>query len=275
MGKRISAWLFVLLAAVLIIPGVTALAAPEIKVNVSAGFDGKSKYGKGGPAVITIENSGTPFSGDLVIDVQESYNLGMGRAIPLDIGSGETKTVSLILPNIDDGYGMVNTKRIYLYEGGWKNGKEIPHKGTQRLVSPSYSEDSAFVLMFTTNADRLTALKGAKVSSSQNTQLIDASKLDISNLPDEALGWESIDFMVIDEYPLADLQVAKQEALLGWVRSGGTLVIGGSDNVEAEVGIFSDYLPLSLKDRKETNPLTLNEWTKTEGFEFPIPSYVI
>ena len=53
--------------------------------------------------VITIENSGTPFSGDLVIDVQESYNLGMGRAIPLDIGSGETKTVSLILPNIDDG----------------------------------------------------------------------------------------------------------------------------------------------------------------------------
>ena len=76
--------------------------------------------------------------------------------------------------------------------------------------------------------------------------------------------------MVIDEYPLADLQVAKQEAILGWVRSGGTLVIGGSDNVEAEVGIFSDYLPMKLKERKETNPFTLNEWAKTEGFEYPI-----
>ena len=112
-----------------IIPGVTALAAPDIKVNVSAGFDGKSKYGKGGPAVITIENSGTPFSGDLVIDVQESYNLGMGRAIPLDIGSGETKTVSLILSNIDDGYGMVNTKRIFLMKAVGKMGKRYPTKG--------------------------------------------------------------------------------------------------------------------------------------------------
>ena len=27
----------------------TALAAPDIKVNVSAGIDGKAKYGKGAP----------------------------------------------------------------------------------------------------------------------------------------------------------------------------------------------------------------------------------
>ena len=52
--------------------------------------------------------------------------------------------------------------------------------------------------------------------------------------------------MIVDEYPLADLSAKQQEALVGWVRSGGILVMGGSDNSRAEAGVFADYLPLQL-----------------------------
>lgn len=276
MMKKISAWLVLMLAAVVIFPGVTTFAVADLKVSVSTGLDGKTKYGKGAPVTITVENNGTPFSGDIVIDVQESYSLGSGHAIPFDIGTGETKTVTLTLPAIDDRYmyGSAMTKRIYLYEGGWKKGKEVAYKGSGQITSgSSFSFDSPFVATFTTNVDRLAALRNMTITGTETKQIISASKLDASKLPDEALGWEAVDFMVVDEYPLADLEGAKQEALLSWVRSGGILVIGGSDNVKEEVGIFSDYLPLLLKERTETEPLVFNEWTKTEGFNQPIPSY--
>ena len=274
MKKKVFAWLFILLAVVFTLPGANALAAPDITVSVSTGFDGKSKLGKGAPVLLTIENNGSPFSGDLVIDMDDSYNMGAGRAIPLDIESGETKTVSFTIARADNGHGFSsNLKRIFLYEGGWKKGEEISHRGAQQLNTSSYPDDSAFLLLFTNNADRLAALKDSNISSSKNTQIINASKLHQSNLPDEAFGWESIDFIIIDEYPIADLPTVKQDAIVGWVRSGGVLVIGGSNNIKGEMGNFSDYLPLDLKGQTVTNPSILNEWTKTEGFELPIPSY--
>lgn len=277
MGKKISALLFVLLAIIMVLPGLNAFAAPTLKVSVTTGFDGKSKYEKGAPAQITIENSGTAFSGDLVLDIQSSYNLGTGRAIPLDIESGETKTISLILPKSEDryghGFGSTIVKTIFLYEGGWEKGKELTHEGAQQFSPATYSYDSTFVFMFTNNIDRLSALKKAKGSQFSNTQYIDGSKFNASILPDEVKGWEMIDMMVVDEFPLADIHQTKQEALLEWVRSGGKLFIGSSDNVHTEVGIFSEFLPLKLSDRNETDPSILNNWANTEGFVSPIPSF--
>ncbi|MFD1929045.1 hypothetical protein ACFSFY_13460 [Sporosarcina siberiensis] len=277
MGKKISALVFVLLAVIMVLPGVNASAAPDLKVSVTTGFDGKSKYDKGAPAQIKIENSGTAFSGDLVIDIQSSYNLGSGRAIPLDIESGESKTISLVMPSSEDhyghGFGSGAVKRIFLYEGGWEKGKELKHKGAQQFSPASYGFDSAFVFMFTNNIDRLSALKKAKGTQFNNAQYIDGSKIDGSILPDELLGWEMIDIIVMDEYPLADLPQQKQEALLAWVRSGGKLFIGSSDNINTEVGIFSEYLPLKLGDRNELDPGLLNNWANTEEFSSPIPSF--
>ncbi|WP_438316653.1 hypothetical protein [Sporosarcina sp. FA9] len=277
MGKKISALIFVLLAVIMVLPGVNASAAPDLKVSVTTGFDGKSKYDKGAPAQIKIENSGTAFSGDLVIDIQSSYNLGTGRAIPLDIESGETKTISLVMPSSEDhygyGFGSAAVKRIFLYEGGWEKGKELTHKGAQQFKPATYGYDSAFVFMFTNNIDRLSALKKAKGTQFNSTQYIDGSKLDGSVLPDEVMGWEMIDIMVLDEYPLADLSLTKQEALLAWVRSGGKLYIGSSDNINTEVGIFSEYLPLKLGDRNELDSELLNNWVNTEEFGSPIPSF--
>lgn len=280
MMKKVSAWLVILLMTVAIIPVATTFAAGEektadIKVSVSTGLDGKTKYGKGAPVTITVENSGPPFSGDIVVDIKESYNLGSGHAIPFDIGTGETKAVTFTLPNTDDSYmyGSVTAKQIYLYEGGWKKGKAIAYKGAGQLTSSSFPPHSAFIATFTTNTDRLLALQNMNITGVETTQVIHTSNMDSAKLPSDVIGWEVVDFMVVDEYPLADLDESIQKALLDWVRAGGMLVIGGSDNAEAEVGIFSDYLPLTLKGKTETNPLVFNEWVEQEVFEQPISSY--
>ena len=278
MWKKFAVFLVLLIGLIVFIPEVNALAAPDLKVSVSAGIDGKAKEGKGAPIIIVIENSGTAFSGDLVIDVPSYFTTGSGEAIPLDIGAGETKTISLVIPNMTDMNnmygGMSNTKTIFLYEGGWEKGKEIVHKGAQKLTTTMYYDDSKFIVTFTDNPDRLGALKNSRILNASTSQIISASKMGEPNFPEEAAGWGAADFIIIDEYPLADLSEKKQNALLGWVRSGGILVIGGSDNVKAETGVFSDHLPLTLKGSTEANPEVLNKWAGTKGFEGTIPSYL-
>ena len=45
--------------------------------------------------------------GTMVIDMEYTYSMGAGQAFPLEIGAGETKTVSFINPKMDDnGIGM-------------------------------------------------------------------------------------------------------------------------------------------------------------------------
>ncbi|NYF24065.1 hypothetical protein [Sporosarcina sp. JAI121] len=275
MWKKLALFLFLFIGLIISIPTVNALAAPDLTVTVSVGIDGKVKEGKGAPLVIVVENNGTAFNGDLVIDVPNDYMTGSGEAIPLDIGAGETKTISLVIPNVTNmNEGMSNAKTIFLYEGGWEKGKEIVHKGAQKVTAALFYHESKFIVTFTENPDRLGALKNSRILDASNNQIISTSKMSEPNIPVEAAGWGAADFIIVDEYPLADLSAKKQEALLGWVRSGGILVIGGYANVNAEAGIFSGYLPLTLKGSIESNPEVLNNWVGIKGFEGVIHSYL-
>ena len=253
----------------LFLPAVNASAAPELKVKVTAGFDGKAKFGKGAPITVEIENSGTSaFNGDMVIDTQQSYESGVGEVFPLDIGAGETKTVNFINPKMFDFnmYGM-NSKSIFFYEGGWKKGKEIEHKGTQQITVAMYHDDTKIITAFTGNIDRLSALKGIRLANYPSTQLIDASKITSKKLPEEAAGWGPTDMIIVDEYPIADMSSAEQQALLNWVRSGGIIIFGGSDHSEVESGVFAEYLPLTLNGKTAVGPEVFNEWTSREDFD--------
>ncbi len=260
---------------ILIIPGVTALAKPDLTVKVSAGIDGKAKYEKGAPVSITIENTGTHFSGDLVIDVVESYQQGMGKAFPLEIGTGETKTISFFVNNLDGMSGMYGNqhfKSIYLYEGGWKKGKEIKYSGAKFPTATMY-HDEKMIVTFTNNIDRLIALKSVDIGPVPNVLVINSEKIDVMNFPDDARGWDMVDYVVMDEYAFADLQSEKQLALLEWVKNGGIIIIGSSDNLENEVGVFAPYLPLKLTEQIDVVPTVLNEWADTTEFEETIRVY--
>lgn len=275
MIKKIIGLFFAFLVIIILMPEVTAHAAPNLKVSVTAGIDGKAKMERGGPIAITVENTGTSFSGDLVVDVLESYDQGAGRAIPLELGSGETKTLSFVVNNLDalgGMYGQPSKQSIFFFEGGWEKGKEIPYKGP-KILTASLFQDTKFIVTFTNNIDRLASLKGIEIGSTSDVQVIDSSKIDIPNFPNDVLAWDSVDYMVFDEYALADLKIEKQEALLEWVQKGGTIVIGSSDNVEGEAGVFSSYLPLKLKEQTTIEASLLNEWAKTDDFVDPIQAY--
>ena len=60
--------------------------------------------------------------------------------------------------------GTSNTKTIFLYEGGWRKGKEMAHKGAQEITATLYSDDTKIMALLTDNIDRLGAVNNVRLS---------------------------------------------------------------------------------------------------------------
>ncbi|MDI2589604.1 hypothetical protein OR571_21490 [Psychrobacillus sp. NEAU-3TGS] len=247
--RKLTLFISALFIYFTILPTVSVLAAPNLNVKVTTGFNGKAKYGEGLPITLTVENKGEAFSGDLVLDTVESYNLGNAIAIPFEIGAGETKTVQVAVSGLGEDYSYQGStvQLIHFFEGGWEKGKSIDFKGTKNLRTNFYDPTTIFYLTLTDSADRLKALNQIKQPNQINDEVIHVAQLSNFSLPNEAVAWEMADYIILDEFVLADLADAQQQALIDYVNSGGNIVIGASDNLIAEVGKLGEYLPLTLE----------------------------
>ena len=232
----------------ILLPSIEALAAPELNVKVTTGFNGKAKYGEGLPISLTVENKGDAFSGDIVLDLAESYNLGNAQSIPFEIGAGETKTIQVGASGLAEDYMYQgnNVQMIHFFEGGWEKGKSITFKGNKTFKTSFQDPATIYYLTLTESADRLKVLNQLKQPNQMNDEIIHVAQQSDFVLPEEAVAWEMADYIIIDEFVIADLTEQQQQALIDYVSYGGIMVVGASDNVAAELGSISGYLPLNL-----------------------------
>lgn len=247
--RKFSFVISALLISLILLPTINALAAPNLQVKATAGFNGKAKYGEGLPITITVENKGDAFSGDIVLDLMESYNLGNAQAIPFEVGAGETKTIQIAASGLTEDYMYQgsNAQLIHFYEGGWKKGKSIDYKGTKNLRATFLDTATPFYFTLTNSADRLKMLNQIKQQNQLNGEVIHVAQLNNFTLPMESEAWKMADYIIIDEFVLADLVEKQQQALIDYVSTGGVIVIGASDNIVAELGKLGNYLPLSIQ----------------------------
>ena len=266
MHRRLLAFfVFALFVGFFIMPQLS-LAAPQITIDSNAGFQNKVKYEKGLPIQFTLTNEGSAFSGDLVLSFSETYNLGAGVALPLELAKGESKTLQIATSGLSDMYysGAPSDQSIYLFEGGWEKGKSIAFKGKKNIQPSYYTPMSVFVGTLTTNADRLSALKQLVIPSSEGIEVIHLNQLKDFTLPPEVQAWDSIDYLVLDEFAYSDLSAPTQQAILQWVQQGGHVITGSTSNLQAELGNLSEYLPLELGEAQQV---------KVPGLEKAVPVY--
>lgn len=230
-----------------------ASAAPKLDVNAEAGISNKIKYNTPVPLKLTITNSGSAFSGDLVVDAAESYSVGSGLVYPLDIAEGETKTIQLYLNGLTDDYLYNGSQQVNLfnfYEGGIEKGKLVDYTG-KKVIRPQFHEQEAtFVYTLTENSDRLSGLQRLRQFSAYNVEVFHVNQLKGFELPSNPKGLEMADVLAVDEISLTDFSDQQQQAIYSWVENGGTILIGSSDQVEASSGIFKDHLPLILSSER-------------------------
>ncbi|MCM3390517.1 hypothetical protein [Ureibacillus chungkukjangi] len=255
MLKRIIPIVFLLSFFVSFLHIDSASAAPKLDVSAEVGISNKVKYYTPLPLKLTITNSGSAFSGDLVIDAAESYSVGSGLVYPIDIAEGETKTIQLYLNGLSDDYmynGSQQPNLFYFYEGGIEKGKAVKYTGTKAVRPQFHDLEASFVYTLTENSDRLSALQRLRQFSTYNVEVFHVNQLKKFEMPAEAKGLAMADVIAVDEISLADYTEKQQQAIYSWVESGGTLLIGASDQVEASSGIFKEHLPLVLSNEKVT-----------------------
>ncbi|MGE7917674.1 DUF7408 domain-containing protein [Viridibacillus sp. NPDC093762] len=259
------------------LPGIQmeAFAAPKLDVKTSVGFANKGKYNRGLPLTITVKNTGTAFSGDIVIDSMQDYNTGSGIAIPVEIGENETKSIEVAFEQFSDAYigNGSNQQMIHFYEGGWKKGKSIEYTGKANVNPQLLEADIPIVFTLTSNADRLLGLTKLGKNNATRMEVIDVAQLNDFTIPSKAASWSAGDVLVIDEYKLADLTEEQQQAIIEWVKNGGKAIIGASINVDAEVGLLKEYLPLTLGEEQTVSKETLNKLTKGGNFKENVTAY--
>ncbi|RNF40751.1 hypothetical protein [Planococcus salinus] len=255
MCRRLMAFAVSILMAVLFFVPQQVLAAPDITVDAEAGIGNKVKSGEGMPVQITFSNAGSAFSGDVVLSYAESYRLGTGLAIPVELAAGESKTIQFASNGISDNYfpGGQSRQSIFLYEGGWENGTSIDFNGTKNFRPSFFAPDSVVIATLTANSDRLLQLEEMNVGNSGTTEIYHLNQQEEFPLPADPLAWEMIDYLVIDEYAYSDLPDALQQTILQWVQQGGKVMFGATGNVAAEAGNLNEFLPLSLGESVEAD----------------------
>ncbi|WP_205101737.1 hypothetical protein [Lysinibacillus composti] len=232
-----------------------ASAAPNLEVKMDVGVNNKVKYSTPLPLNITVTNSGSAFSGDLVIDAAESYALGSGLVYPVDIAEGETKTIQLYLNGLSDDYMYSNNQQyrlVYFYEGGLEKGKLIDYKGSANARPQYYEPEATFIYTLTENSDRLSALLRLGQNTPQGYEVFHLNQLKNFEYPTDSKGFEMADILAVDEESITDLPQDVQQAIYDWVEQGGTLLVGASDQLSASMGIFQQRLPLKLLNERQS-----------------------
>lgn len=231
-----------------------ANAAPKLEVNAEVGIGGKIKRYAPVPLKITITNNGTDFSGDFVIDVHESYDVGAGLVYPLTIAEGETKTIHVTLNALEEAYNSMGTQQkiFHFYEGGIEKGKSIDYKGTSTLRPFFHELDHIYLFTLTENSDRLSNLYQLTEDASSGVEIFHLKDIKDYELPTDSNGFQLVDILVVDEVSLTDLSQEQQQALFHWVQLGGTLLVGASDQISVSMGVFQSHLPLTLLQERIT-----------------------
>ncbi len=224
---------------------VSAAEESGLTITVDEGFDGKVKRGEGFPVVLNVENSGEDFSGSVLVSFYPSYNSGGSIPVKIEVPAGETRTFQLSLPGMTEDHQSYyqNEPSIHVFEGDWKDGKQLTYKG-DKAVKPKFIDDATtFIGVLSENYDRLKELR--------TTSSATMAELNPDILPAQAMGLESIDVMIVDEYSLSQLSDAQQTALKEWIKVGGTLIAGAAPDAQATYGELFELLP--MKPDKEAD----------------------
>ncbi|MFV0344123.1 MAG: hypothetical protein ACK5JH_14760 [Anaerocolumna sp.] len=205
---------------------VTAAEEKDIEISVNYGFDQSVKYGRYIPVNITIKNHGEDFLGTVMAYASKvDYNVAYEKEIKVQ--GNETLEVTMTIPVLDNSG--------YLYVKVFDQHKHEIINNVIALQFDNYDK-LMYVGVLSDKFDALDYLNlyGAKVFA-----------LDQTVIPEDKLGLDLLDVLVINQYESTDLNESQVEAILEWVEEGGNLVLGTGEYEQEVLSAFSKELGIS------------------------------
>ena len=242
MRAKIISTLLVL--AILLTGQVTVQAAPPtgLQMQVKAAYQGAFKYGEWLPILITLENDGPDFTGEVQVQIS-CYSGAVTFAAPTVLPTHSRKQVTLyVTPN---NYSRELTVALVHDQQEVLNAKIA----VQPLMYAQY-----LVGVVTKSQSELPGLTGLQLEGrSQGTMVVTFPP---DELASRAEGLRSFNCLVLNDLDSTALTQAQKDALTAWVGQGGRLVIGGGATAAQTMAALPEsLLPVVLTGTQEAETL--------------------
>lgn len=203
-----------------------------IILDVEYGYEGAAKGGRYVPLDVSIQNQGeAALNGKLQILVMESDYEVYRYDYPVSADPGQEQEMHLYIP-------MGNRSDQLFATVVDKQGQQAAHKRLQLDFSLDVPE--LFVGVLSNVPEALTGWDRVGVDYGMlRTRTI---PFDTLNFPEDKLGLDMIDVMLVTDFRIRDLSDAQSQVLIEWVRSGGVMILGTGMNVDGTLGRFAPEL---------------------------------
>lgn len=225
---------------------VFATEKSDISLSVDYGFEHQAKYGRYIPVHVEINNKGKDFTGYV-----QTYASKAGSNVAYEkevtVKKEESIELSIIIP-VADNSGYLNVSLL--------------NEEKEEVISRQYTlqlgnyDKLMYVGVLSDNPDTLDYL------TSYGTKVF---LLDESMIPEDRLGLDLLDVLIINQYDTKKLNQNQVTAIKGWVNAGGTLVFGTGEYQKEVLNSFSD--PLGIHNANSSRDMTFSFGTDKKGLK--------
>ena len=221
-----------------------------IAMEATYGYDNTAKGGRYVPLNVSLFNgSQQAFLGTLRVLVMESDFETYRYDYPVEIGPGQETGRHLYVP-------VGNRSDQLFLTVADKDGEQVVHKRLKLDFSLDVPE--LFVGVLSDTPEELTAgWNGVGVDYGMlRTRTI---AFDADDFPDDSLGLDLIDVMLISNFRIRDLTEEQSQILIQWVRDGGVMILGTGMRVDDTLGRFAPELLEEMYEAPQVRQINMGD----------------
>ncbi|GAB6988228.1 hypothetical protein [Paenibacillus pini] len=220
---------------------------PNISLKTEAGYNGKIEESRWNPLKVTL-TSDRDVSGDLVF--QSSRNSGSSPSSYVQHVELPKDTPKEVILGIPGGSFNQNNNQILFFENSVEKGRNIPFSsGTPYLTG--FSTMSTLIGVLSEDPD---AMNFMNVLSSSGFDVATVP-LTAASIPEDPMLLDGIGILVVDRFASDTLSKTQIEAIKGWVKSGGALVLAGGASYSKTASAFGDLSPMEYNNTYQVTSL--------------------
>ena len=214
----------------------SADAETGIAVQAETGYQGKAKDMVWQPVKLTLTNrTAKDLKGELAVSVYVPYGgQSTDYVVPVELPRSTPIEVTMMLPGVSLNK---DTNRIRFFEGGVKSGKEVK-VGLEYLTNQLTA--SFMIGVVSRDPDTLNFMP----TLNQKGYAIEVVPLKAEQLAEQAAAYDMLDALVLNDVPTATLSGEQVEAIVTWVKRGGTLILAGGAGYAKTAEAFADITPV-------------------------------
>lgn len=227
----------------------------KISMDVQYGYDNTAKGGRYIPVEVLLKSSGTEaFSGQIqVLSMESDYDIyRYDYPVELDVGGEDIINMDIPLGNSGDQLFI----RLVDDEGSL-----VLYRRIKMNLNPEIPE--LFIGVLSDTPEKLEYLNGVGVDySALRTRTF---ALNEENFPEKEISLDLLDVILISNYRIRDLSAAQSQALIEWVRGGGTMILGTGARVDDTLGRFAPELLSESYDSPEIRQIDMGQDYSADG----------